>query len=254
VNAEQTQIQEAIAALSDIFADALLAVYLHGSAAQSSLRPQSDLDLLAVIARPMTDEERADLLALLLSISGRHPRRAGQPRCLEVIVFVAIGEGLRSHPAEAEFVYGEWLRSAFERGEIPGRTSHPENTLVLAQARQNAVALVGPSASTLLPEFGAEVVRCAMRDALPGLMDGLEGDERNVLLTLARMWRTFELGDFMSKEAAAAWAAPQVPDQQREVLDYARKAYLGELSDSWIHQRHIARMTAEHLHERISAY
>lgn len=36
------QTQEAVSALSDIFKGALLGVYLHGSAAQSRLRPQSD--------------------------------------------------------------------------------------------------------------------------------------------------------------------------------------------------------------------
>ena len=34
-----------------------------------------------------------------------------------------------------------------------------------------------------------------MRDALPSLAAGLDGDPRNVLLTLARMWRTVATGD-----------------------------------------------------------
>jgi len=41
-------------------------------------------------------------------------------------------------PARAEFVYGEWLRDAFEAGEIPLPVRHPEITLVLAQAKHTA--------------------------------------------------------------------------------------------------------------------
>lgn len=61
-------------------------------------------------------------------------------------------------------------------------------------------------------------IRLAIRDALPILLDGLSGDERDVLLTLARMWRTAQMGDLMSKDHAASWAAAKMPITEADML------------------------------------
>ena len=215
--------------MGGLFEDALLAVYLHGSAVTGGLRPQSDIDLLVVIDRPMTEALRKSLLTALLRISGPYPASPGGPRCIEVMLFQKSELAARRFPARADFVYGEWLRETFDAGEIPMPVSDPEVTLVLAQARQEARPLFGPVATELLPEIPVDHVRRAMRDALPALLGGLPGDERNVLLTLARMWQTATNGTFVTKDAAAIWAMPQLPKPLSEVLAYACEAYLGRV-------------------------
>ncbi|YCI06956.1 aminoglycoside adenylyltransferase family protein (plasmid) [Ensifer sp. D2-11] len=255
MRADRQQIDQALAAtetIRGILRDALLAVYLHGSAVSGGLRPQSDVDLLAIIDRPMADEQRRDLLAALLRISGRHPRAVGTPRCVELMVFLRADIAAPNFPVRAEFIYGEWLREAFESEELPVPVSDPENTLVLAQARQEAVPLFGPDAKELLPPIPPEQIRRATRDALPSLGDSLRGDERNVLLTLARMWRTSATGDFVTKDAAATWAANQMPDQEADMLIYAREAYLGKVRDDWENRRTASERTAAFLRQRVS--
>ncbi len=242
----------AMEALSGLLGEALLAVYLHGSAVSSGLRPQSDIDLLAVIDRPMTDGQRRDLLSALLQISGRHPAKPGGVRCLEVIIFLLSESDGLGFPALAEFTYGEWLRKDFEAGVMPIPKRDPENTLILAQARQNARPLFGPTAPELLPDVPLTEVRLAMHDALPALLNGLRGDERNVLLTLARMWRTASTGEFVSKDAAASWAVPQMPGEEAATLDLASRAYLGEIEDEWNTQWDAAQRTSQYLSERVS--
>jgi predicted nucleotidyltransferase len=247
-----TQVQSAVSVLCELFSEALLGIYLHGSAVQGQLRPQSDIDLLAIIGRPMDEGERVALVTELLAISGRHPRHPSQPRCLEVMVFDANGPGMHLDPARAELVYGEWLRAALKNGEINGPTSDPEHTLILAQARENAVSLIGPQAPELIPKVPFSAVRSAMRDSLPALSAGLLGDERNVLLTLARIWRTAEHGDFVSKDAAAAWAIPKLAGKDALILDYARKAYLGEIVDTWADKRTTVQSAANQMRRRLS--
>ncbi len=247
------QVQAAGRALQEIFGNALQAVSLHGSAVSGGLKPHSDIDLLAVVDRSMTDGQRRDLLASLLGLSGRYPAAAGSPRCLELIVFLRSDLLGTSYPARAEFVYGEWLRDAFEAGDLPAPACDPEYTLLLAQARQQAVSLFGPSLSVFLPEVPFKHVLRAMGDAIPMLMDGLRGDERNVLLTLARMWCTASTGEFVTKDAAAAWAIPKVPEMDAAMLDYARRAYLGEVADEWEGRFGEVRRLAESLRTRIIA-
>lgn len=229
-----------------------MAVYLHGSAVSGGLRPQSDIDFLVVIEQPVTVAQRSSLLSALLQISGHHPVAPGGPRCIEVMVFLKAHLVTPQFPPQAEFIYGEWLRSAFEAGEISMPVSDPEITLVLAQAWQEARALFGPAATELLPEVPAEHVRRAMCDALPMLLDGLHGDERNVLLTLARMWRTATTGEFVTKDAAATWAVSQLPDQKADTMAYARDGYLGTVKDDWDTRQTTARRTAEHLQQLVS--
>jgi predicted nucleotidyltransferase len=249
---EQTdQIQATHVALRRVLGDALIAVYLHGSAVSGKLQPQSDIDLLVVVDRDVTSDQRDELLTELMQISGRHPAAPGGPRCIEVIVFRLSDLSEDRFPMRAELTYGEWLRDAFESGEKPMPARDPEYTLVLAQARQEAIPLSGPDRTELLPEVSTDVVRQAMRDLLPGLMDGLQGDERNVLLTLARMWRTASAGDFVSKGEAALWAIPQMPAQDAAMLDYARSAYLGQIIDDWGSRRNDAKLLAEYLSNRV---
>lgn len=245
--AEQTQ--RAVAALRAILGETLLAVYLHGSAGLNRLQRQSDIDLLAVVERDLTDDQRDELLTALLRLSGRHPATPGGPRCLEVMVFRLSDFTEVAFPARAEFIYGEWLRDAFEAGDRPMPAHDPEHTLVLAQARQAALPLFGPRAPELLPVIPPEQVRQAMRDALPALLDSFEGDERNVLLTLARMWRTASTGEFVTKDAAAEWAIPQIRNQDAAILDDVRRAYLGETVDERGIRSGDARRLAERLRE-----
>lgn len=248
---QDEQIRSTLALLQRILGDGLLGAYLHGSAVRGGLRPQSDIDLLAVVDAALTASRRKALLMDLLRLSGRHPAAAGAPRCLEVMVFCRAELARGAYPARVEFVYGEWLRGAFEAGEQPIPERDPEYSLILAQARQEAIPLLGPPVEELLADVPAEHVRQAMRDVLPALLDGLRGDERNVLLTLARMWHTASTGKFVTKDAAASWAIPRIPDPDAMMLDHARRGYLGEVADDWTDQGNVARQLAERLGEHV---
>lgn len=239
--------------MHDVFQETLVAVYLHGSAVAGGLRPRSDIDFLVIIDRPMSGAQRNSLLSALLRISSSHPACPGGPRCIEVMAFLKSRLVTLQSPPQAEFIYGEWLRPAFETGEIPLPVSNPELFPILAQARQEARALYGPDAAELLPEISLEQVRHVMRDLLPALLAGLRGDERNVLLTLARMWRTATTGEFVAKDAAAIWAVSQIPDQEAETLAHACEVYLGRIEDEWETRQAAAGRTAEYLCRRVSA-
>jgi predicted nucleotidyltransferase len=243
---------EALRAIANsIFGHDLVSVYLYGSCVSGGLRPLSDIDLIVVLERPMTTQERKSLTTSLLQTSGRYPNPPGAPRCLELSVVLRSSLAAPTYPARSEFLYGEWLRTDLETGALPEPFSDPGVTLMLAQARQEAVSLTGPHLSDLLPAIAADQVRRAMRDALPSLVDGLKGDERNVLLTLARMWRTAQTGEFVTKDAAANWVAPLVPHQIGATVRYAGQAYLGEVSDDWSARTSEAQRASDYLQTKL---
>ncbi|WLR98377.1 MULTISPECIES: aminoglycoside adenylyltransferase domain-containing protein [Shinella] len=251
VGAQQTE--TAIEALRGVFGDGLLAVYLHGSAVSGGLQPQSDIDLMTVVDGAMDTQQRGALLSALLRISARYPAPVGGPRCLEVMVLQRADLVVPAYPARAEFLYGEWLRDAFDDGELPMPVCDPEITLVLAQARQAAIALAGSQPEDVLPAIPSDQIRCAMADLLPSLVAGLEGDERNGMLTLARMWRTAARGDFVSKDEAATWAAARMPEPESKTLLEARDAYLGRGEDAWWDRPQAVRAVTDCLRVRVEA-
>lgn len=243
--------------LREVLRGDLVAIYLHGSAVHGGPRAQSDIDLIAIVGSPLTAIQRERLLTALPELSGRHPSPPSGPHPIDVTVFARRDLGPPPVPARAEFIYGEWLREDLARAPrdsgLSGPVSDPENTLILAQARRFARPLIGPPAADILPEIPPESVRRAMRDALPALFASLAGDERNVLLTLARMWRTARTGAFVPKDAAAAWAIARMQAREAETLDLARRAYLGLAEDDWSNRRAAAREAADVLRGHVGA-
>lgn len=220
--------------LHEVFAETLVAIYLFGSAVHDGLRPDSDVDLLVVIAGHSTREQRQVLLDRLLHSSGRIGNSAAL-RPLE-LTLLGIDDLHPWHfPPTAQFVYGEWLREQLERNGCPVPAADPDLALVLQQVRECAITLFGPAASELLPAIPPDDLRRAIATSLPTLLENLHGDERNVLLTLARMWFSASNGSFTSKHAAADWACARLPAAEASLLRIARDAYLGLAKDDWSH-------------------
>ena len=96
----------------------------------------------------------------------------------------------------------------------------------------NTALFVPPPAAVLEPVPPLDLRR-ALVAGVPDLLAELEGDTRNVVLTLARIWTTLATGAIRSKDAAAAWALPRLPVAQRPVLARARASYLGDEDERW---------------------
>lgn len=210
----------------------VVAVYLFGSAVMGGLRINSDVDVLVVVNKSLPELTRRKLTDRLMLISGK----IGNTDSIRPLEVTVINQGdvvPWQYPPKNEFIYGEWLRDQFEEGQIPKPTYDPDLAIVLAQVRKNSVSLFGPDASDILEPVPMTDIRRAIRESLPGLIEDIKGDERNVILTLARMWLTVAVGEISPKDVAAEWAIPRLPKEHATLLDLARKAYLGEYVDKW---------------------
>ncbi|HET9853026.1 MAG TPA: aminoglycoside adenylyltransferase domain-containing protein [Candidatus Limnocylindrales bacterium] len=229
---------------------AVVGVYLHGSAVLGGLRPSSDLDILAVVDRPTTADERRSVVNALLEISGRRAYR-GPARPVELTIVTAQEVRPWRHGPIVELLYGEWLRDAFERGEVPTPASMPDLGPEIALALRGNWALVGPPPALILDDVPAADLRRAIVAGVPSLLADLESDTRNVLLTFARIWFTLETGIIGSKDEAAAWALERLPDDHEGVLNRARELYLDGADIDWTAAMPAAIATAEAMLARI---
>ena len=223
---------QALAIVKEVLEDQLVGVYLYGSAVMGGLRVMSDVDILVITNRGLSERTRRELAERLMQISGK-PGGSTGIRPLEVTVVYQKDVVPWHFPPRFEFMYGEWLRERFEKGDIPGATDDPDLALLLAQAEMNSITLFGPKVTEVLEPIPWVDIQRAMRDSLPGLITSVKGDERNVILTVARMWYTAKTAAFCSKDQAAEWAIPQLAGGHASLLDQAGKAYLGVFADDW---------------------
>ena len=225
------QITEIITLAKKLFTEDLLGVYLYGSSVLGGLRPNSDLDLLILIKTRLSREMRKTLTRRLLEISGKVG--CADKRTMEVTVLCHKDLVSWHFPPRYEYMYGEWLRTEIEAGMIPSAENDPDLAILLWQACTYGISLIGKHIESMLPSIPFQDIRNAIRDSLPSLISNIIQDERNVLLTLCRMWYTLATGTICSKDAAARWVIPRLPQDYVSLVDMAEKAYLGEMTDCW---------------------
>ncbi len=245
------QATKAVRTVEELIGHDPVAAYLFGSAVVGSLRVDSDVDVLVLIDRPLASSTRQALVTRLLGISGAVGGLVARP--LELTVVNRRDVVPWRYPPRSEFVYGEWLREAFEQGQVPGPDTDPDLVIVLAKVRQASIPLRGRDARRVLEPVPKRDLLRALEQSLPSLVDGLPGDERNGLLTLARMWVTAATGDIVPKDAAADWALERLPAPLVPTLDLARKGYRGEIRDNWSARRDETAHLSTHLRQRIEA-
>jgi predicted nucleotidyltransferase len=233
-NDDRAQLDRLIAIVQDVLGPVVAGAYLFGSATLGGLRPASDLDVLVVSARPTTRDERERLVERLCAISGRLVPE-GRWRRVEVTIVAEREIRPWRYPPRMDFQYGDWLRSAFERGDPAAWTpgENPDLASLLTMTLLADAPLFGPPPAELLDPVPRGDLLEAMVGHLDELAAELDGDEANVILTLARVWATVVTGEIHSKDAAADWVLERLPEEQRPVLVRARGIYLGEEDEGW---------------------
>jgi predicted nucleotidyltransferase len=228
----RVQLDEVVSIVHDVLGDNAVGAYLYGSAVLRGLQPASDLDVFAVIRRPTTQADKRALIDRLLPISG--PRAASGPaRSIELTIVVQSDIRPWSYPPTLDFLYGDWLRVEFARGDLPTSRPNPDLAVLVSIVLTSGRPLVGPPPVEVFDPVPPVDLERALVDVIPGLLDDLEADTSNVILTLARIWTTLVTGEIRPKDAAAAWVLAHLPDEHRAVLARARAIYLGEEPDQW---------------------
>jgi streptomycin 3"-adenylyltransferase len=216
------QVQQIVRLIGDVLGTEAMGAYLHGSSVSGGLKPASDVDVLVVSRRTMDDQRRLTLLKGLLASSGS----AIGARPAELTVVVQSEVRPWRMPPTGDFLYGEWLRGEFEAGVIPQPQPMPDLALLITMVLAGDHALIGPPPAQVLDPVPQADLVAACKAGIPSLLDDLDSDTRNVVLTFARIWTTLVTGEIRSKDAAADWALAQLPPGHRAVLQHAKELYL----------------------------
>ena len=246
----EVQTERLVEGIHEALRDSVRGVYLHGSAVLGGLQPRSDIALIAVTTRRTTLDDKRLLVDLLLALSGRGGS-SRRPIELDVVVESEIRPW--RYPPPFDFHFSELWRAEFEGGELepwPNRTNRDLASVITMALVGNAPLYGPPPAEIFDPVPRADYVDSVLRDTKT-VDDYLDWDTRNVVLTLPRIWSAIATDAVHSKDSAAAWALPQLPEEHRPVLERARAIYLGDAEESWDGMLPQVRAYADYLLARI---
>ncbi|WP_419204711.1 AadA family aminoglycoside 3''-O-nucleotidyltransferase [Bordetella trematum] len=208
--------------------EAIRAIHLFGSAVDGGLKPFSDIDLLVTVDAPLNKSTQTALMADLMNVSA-FPGTDVKRRALEVTVVALQDVVPWRHPALRQMQFGEWLRDDINAGVFEPAIIDHDLAILLTQVRQHSVALYGPPAHEIFDEIPAVDVQHCLLETLAqwNTEEDWAGDERNIVLTLVRIFYTAMTGKITSKDAAANWALQYLPNETKSIVIAARDAYLG---------------------------
>jgi streptomycin 3"-adenylyltransferase len=226
------QLSHVRAVLERHLAATLQAIHLFGSALDGGLKPHSDIDLLVTVSSAPGEAVRHALLLDLLTVS-EAADHDGPWRPLEVTVIARDEVVPWRYPARRELQFGEWLRADLRAGIFEQPTLDHDLAILLTKTRQHSMALAGPAATALFEPVPEGDFSRALADTIAQWNSESDwaGDERNVVLALARIWYSAATGRIAAKDVAATWVLERLPAEHRLVLKEMRAAYSGKVEE-----------------------
>jgi hypothetical protein len=215
-----TRMLEALlAGLRQELQEHLVGVYLRGSLALGDFIPAtSDIDVLAVTERPVSDAQFATLAALHVQLTALPNPYANR---LEMAYI--------DRAALKRFRSGQ-RHPTLGQGEALAWSEHRDNWILERwTVRERGVTLLGPDPRTLLDPIGSDELRAAVRARLRDWADWAEQvDDPDWLLprahkayvveTMCRALSTLASGELWSKPRAVAWAIASLPEPWRATV------------------------------------
>lgn len=226
------QVAQARQIIEKHLGQSVVGIHLFGSAVDGGLQPYSDIDLLVTVSQPPDEATRRALMTELLTASAPYEWGASL-RALEVTVLALEHIVPWRYPARREMQFGEWLRGDVQAGMIEGPMVDNDLAILLTKARARSVVVAGQSAEALFESVPQKDLISALLDTVAqwNQTEDWAGEERNIILALARIWFTATHGEITSKASAAAWLLERIEPPYRLVLSKARAGYLGQEQD-----------------------
>jgi streptomycin 3"-adenylyltransferase len=225
---DKEQIAKACNTIAQYLGDSLLAIHLFGSAIEAEgLKPYSDIDLFVTVDTPVTKRKRKQLMCALLSNSAS-PKSDPFLRALEVTVVNYHDLNPWTYPPKREMQFGEWLRDDILSGVFEAGAKDIDLAIIIKKIRLSSIPIVGQKASKLFEPISDRDFTNALQRTLLIWNSELDwlGDERNIILTIARIWYSISTGLINSKDEAAIWLIDRIPTKYHLLVIKARHDYL----------------------------
>ncbi len=233
----------------ETFKGNLTGIYLHGSLAMDCFHEgKSDVDLIIVVNRPLTMDEKRAYLKEILSINKKAPEKG-----IEMSVVLKRDMNPFCHPAPFEM--------HFSNAHLENYLMNPDETLERLTGTDRDLAahvtIIGLYGKTLFGEEKEKVFsKVKHEDYLDALLYDLENAREDILEN--PMYITFSLcrvlayvldGRALSKKEGGEWALGHVEDKYHGMIKDALRAY--ETDEEMRVESDIAEEFSEYMLNRI---
>lgn len=163
------QVQQVLDIVNSVLGEQVRGAYLFGSAVVGGLKPRSDLDVMVVSARRITEDERGGpLIRKLLDVSGK-------PRYVEVTIVVEGEIKPWRYPPRMDFQYGDWWRHKFESGDLqPWEEINPDLAMLVKMVLIADNPLQGPPPAEIFDPVPKQDLVAATFAGIEPLLQDLE--------------------------------------------------------------------------------
>jgi 8-oxo-dGTP pyrophosphatase MutT (NUDIX family) len=204
--AVETYLEEITERLRDTLGAALTGVYLHGSAVLGDFsQSRSDIDVIAVSARPLSAHEKTWLARRLSQSALPCPATS-----LEFHVVHRDDTAARAAPPFQLHVATSTDGRPDRVVDGSGRPGDPDLVMHFAVLHEHGRALLGPPAERVFPAIPREMLLDALCTELAWARENASPSDQ--VLNACRAWRYVDEGVLGSKTAGGEWARERVDD------------------------------------------
>ena len=233
------------------FADDLVGVYLHGSAAMGGYHPAvSDLDFIVVARGPISDEARRGFTD---AVAALHDRAPGKGIEMSVVTAAACRPFAYPTPFELHWsgMHADWYRRDPGDYILKMRGTDIDLAAHFTVLRGRGACLWGaPIGEVFAPVPARDYVDSIWNDVC-GAPEEIAGDAMYLVLNLARVLAYLEDGAVLSKREGGAWALARLPEAYGPLVRSALEEYGGAADVEY--DPGLARRYAEEMLRRIAA-
>lgn len=215
--------------LGDTIGERLVGLYVHGSLATGVFRRErSDIDLLAVVRRPMDTADRAALARTIVRLSDARPIH----RDIDITVLSERDARTFEYPTPYELHYSAASHEALRRGSFDFTAQRFSSDLAVQifETRERGFVLFGPSPADLFAFVPWHAYIASLREDFDWGTRHIQDAPVYSILNACRVLHgvSSPQPSVLNKDEAARWALQAVPQEYHSTILDALNLYRGE--------------------------
>ena len=228
-----------------ILRDDLVGLYLHGSSVMGCFDPRkSDIDMIAVVERPLSDPVKREYLDMVVEYNAMGPAKG-----------IEISAVLRS--VCDPFVYPTPYELHFSAGHLKWYREDPDDYIRRMKGDDKDLAahftiitkrgkcLYGAPIGEVFAEVPKRDYMDSLRYDVEGAAEGIAENTMYLTLNLARVLAYKEEGLVLSKKEGGEWALRRMPEGYRPLIEDALREY--SESANVVYDKALAKRYAEYV-------